>query len=187
MTREYYIKIADLLVRYLLLALLVFVVYTAFLHGCQGGGNAVSDTLGVRIDSIRDTVYVEIHDTAPSFKRERITGYAKIPADSLHVSRDVSNKTDSLYTLPVVQREYSDSDSTYTAWVSGIRYREWPRLDSIAVRSRTVTERITETVTIRQKPSRWSVGLTGGYGLGLQSQRIEPFVGVGVTYRIFPP
>ena len=73
--------------------------------------------------------------------------------------------------VPIVQKVYTDS--TYTAWVSGYR----ARLDSIAV------YRQTQTVTVRQKPRRWSIGLQAGYGLTPQGP--QPYVGVGVTYRLW--
>lgn len=76
--------------------------------------------------------------------------------------------------LPITQKVYGDS--TYRAWVSGYR----PNLDSIDVYRKTVTiER-----TLVQKPKRWSIGVTGGYGYGLLHGRSDVFVGVGVSYRL---
>lgn len=76
--------------------------------------------------------------------------------------------------LPITQKVYGDS--TYKAWVSGYR----PSLDSIEVYRKTVTiER-----TLVQKPKRWSIGVTGGYGYGLLHGRPDVFVGVGVSYRL---
>ena len=76
--------------------------------------------------------------------------------------------------LPITQKVYGDS--TYRAWVSGYR----PSLDSIEVYRKTITiER-----TLVQKPKRWSIGVTGGYGYGLLHGRPDVFVGVGVSYRL---
>ena len=76
--------------------------------------------------------------------------------------------------LPITQKVYGDS--TYRAWVSGYR----PSLDSIEVYRKTITiER-----TLVQKPKRWSIGMTGGYGYGLLHGRPDVFVGVGVSYRL---
>ena len=76
--------------------------------------------------------------------------------------------------LPITQKTYADS--TYKAWVSGYE----PCLDSIEVYRKTVTiER-----TLVQKPKRWSIGVTGGYGYGLLHGRPDVFVGVGVSYRL---
>ena len=145
-----------------------------------------TDTLSVRVDSFRDTMYVEVHDTVPMIKQEKVVCYVKIPTKSEHDSSDTLRNCDSL-NMAVVQREYSD-DSTYTAWVSGVRYAEWPKLDSISVRQREIVKTIHETVTLveRKKASRFSVGLIGGYGYGLGYKGFEPFIGVGVSYKITP-
>lgn len=76
-------------------------------------------------------------------------------------------------------------DSCYTAWVSGID----PSLDSIEVRNKVVqmvdtfavyTDRI---ITVGRKSKRVSVGLNSGYGIGRNG--LTPYVGIGVSYRIF--
>ena len=165
------------------IAALIAVSFTA--GRCSAGGS--EDTLSVRVDSFRDTTYVEVHDTVPMIKQEKVVCYVKIPTKSEHDIADTLKNCDSL-NMAVVQREYSD-DSTYTAWVSGVRYDVWPKLDSISVRQREITKTVHETVTLveRKKTSRFSVGLIGGYGYGLGYRGFEPFVGVGVSYRIFPP
>lgn len=90
------------------------------------------------------------------------TGTSSPSADSVEVE------------LPITQKVYGDS--TYRAWVSGYR----PNLDSIDVYRKTVTiER-----TLVQKPKRWCIGVTGGYGYGLLHGRPDVFVGVGVSYRL---
>lgn len=147
--------------------------------GGSGGGATVTDTVTV---VERDTVTLVIRDTVPSVRRERIVSYVPMPFPSEipsgSDSGSVAHQRDS---LAVVQREYSD-DSTYTAWVSGLRYADLPRLDSISIMRREVTERIRETVTSRHPPNRWYFGLQAGYGLGLCSRRLEPYVGVGIGY-----
>jgi hypothetical protein len=87
-------------------------------------------------------------------------------------------------TFPVVQRQYSD-DSTYTAYVSGLRYNQGPKLDSIIVRQREITNTITKTITIQKKPSRLSVGLQAGYGYGFLHKGFEPYIGIGFTWNPF--
>jgi hypothetical protein len=77
--------------------------------------------------------------------------------------------------IPITQKVYRDS--LYTAYVSGYMQS----LDSIMVRERTINT----TVTLRERQRRWNVGIVGGYGMGLGSGRLEPFVGVGVTFNLF--
>lgn len=73
--------------------------------------------------------------------------------------------------VPITQKKYEDS--TYTAYVSGYN----PRLDSISIYRKTIYQTITE------KPGRWGVGITGGYGYGKGG--FTPFVGVGIYYNLF--
>lgn len=159
------------------IALALCLAFAAGRCSVEGG----SDTLSVRVDSFRDTILVNIRDTVPVIRKERVVCYVPVKDVEIDTVRDTAM-------MAVVQREYSD-DSTYTAWVSGVRYDVWPKLDSISVRQREIVKTIHETVTIteRKKASRFSVGLIGGYGYGFGYKGFEPFVGLGVSYRIFPP
>lgn len=79
----------------------------------------------------------------------------------------------------VVNREQAYyEDSLYRAWVSGYR----PRLDSLQVFPRTVTNTVTNDIyhTIIPKKKRWGLGLQAGYGY--------PggwYVGAGVSCNLF--
>ena len=147
-------------------------------RSCAGTGEPGNDTLSVRVDSIRDTIYVEIHDTMPLVREKKVVQYIKIPVP---VSED-SVATDSL-TLPVIQKTYSD-DSTYTAYVSGLNFEQWPKLDSITVRQRNIETIVERTITVRKKQSRWGIGITGGYSFGLADCKFQPYIGFGFGYYI---
>lgn len=95
--------------------------------------------------------------------------------DSTKIAKSVG---DSAVSLPIVQKVYSDS--TYTAYVSGYE----PNLDSILIKQRIITNTLVKTVTIKST-KRWNVGVVGGYGYGILSNRLEPFVGIGFSYNIF--
>lgn len=95
-------------------------------------------------------------------------------ADSAVLLPSDSTKDSIRAVVPITQKEYRDSD--YTAWVSGFK----PQLDSIRVYRKTIVK--TQTVT---KHNRFNIGLTGGYGYGVVSHKVEPFVGVGVTWNVF--
>lgn len=73
----------------------------------------------------------------------------------------------------------------YKAVVSGYK----PSLDSLNFSLETFNINTTETqfvqIPIEKKEKRWGIGLQAGYGFGLASKRFEPYLGVGVTYRIF--
>lgn len=76
--------------------------------------------------------------------------------------------------VPIEQRVYEDS--TFKAYVSGFR----PRLDSIEIMRPRTEFRIRET--IEKKPSRWSLGIQGGYGV--TPKGVQPYIGIGVAYRL---
>ena len=172
--------------RCMLMYLVVTAIMIAFVlicgsmcvRSCAGTGEPGNDTISVRVDSIRDTIYVEIHDTTPLIREKKVVKYIKIPVP---VSED-SVATDSL-TLPVVQKTYSD-DSTYTAYVSGLDFEQWPKLDSITVRQRNIETIVERTITVRKKPSRWGLGITGGYSFGLADYKFQPYIGFGFGYYI---
>ena len=130
-----------------------------------------------RSEAVRDTVRVwdtiVVRQPIASDSAVIRTEVAYLPPVTQHPSPTTQHPTpDTVPVLvPIVQKVYTDS--TYTAWVSGYR----ARLDSIAV------YRQTQTVTVRQKPRRWSIGLQAGYGLTPQGP--QPYVGVGVTYRLW--
>ena len=77
--------------------------------------------------------------------------------------------------LERVQREYADT--LFHAWVSGYE----PELDSIHIFNKT--QFITTTITKREPPKRWHVGLNAGYGVGKDG--LSPYIGVGITYSLF--
>lgn len=156
------------------------------------------NTEAVKSDTVYKEIIVEVRDSAPVVKEDKTIGQISVPvySNSLKIGKnkhdstclsgqksDDKGKTDDSLLLDVIQRKYTD-DSTYTAYVSGLKYGIYPRLDSITLRQRTVTERIRHTVTLRPKSPRWNVGLIGGYGYGFKSKNLEPFIGIGVTISL---
>ena len=161
----------------------LFIVFalTAFIVGKNTCSN--TDSSDTVLIERTDTLYIEHTDTLPPEKGETITKYVKIPVYTHNT--DTVTVTDSLE-MQVVQKLYSD-DSTYTAYVSGIKYNDLPKMDSIITRQRTITNTIRETITVTKNDSRWHIGLQGGYGYGLAYKGFEPYIGIGVEYSLFPP
>ena len=158
---------------YMIGLVLVFFLAGCCLGCCRGGEEVVkSDT--VTITKV-DTVWRS--DTVPQVVEKKVVRYVPVPSDTVYVGDSaVISKADS---LPITQNHYSGD--SYEAWVSGYL----PELDSIHVMEKLVTKELTITNTIEKKRSRWSVGLQGGYGYGFCHKGFEPFVGVGVSYRIW--
>lgn len=138
-----------------------------------------------------DTTKVTVIDTIPYYKPEAkdsvVVRYerVKLPTSddkpyyaSLSLTKPVDSVgrvTDSVTVeLPITQKWYGDS--TYTAWVSGYN----PTLDSIYVYPRHET--VTITNTLRQKPRRWGLGVSAGYGV--TAHGAQPYIGIGVQYNI---
>lgn len=124
----------------------------------------ITDTI-VRVDtftSAPDTIYAEKYIGDKLVKVEIHDTLHNWLHDTIEVA------------LPFTQREYMDS--TYHVWVSGHQ----PALDSIMVFPRTIT--INNTRTIREKTSRW--GLFGGASVGIGKYGVQPYVGIGVGYKI---
>lgn len=157
---------------YLLLGILVLVAFVLSF----GAGFLVGSHRPVEV--VRDTVTVEtfIHDTVPVdrpvYIKERVVENVYVPVTDTLRLHDTT-----FVVLPRSQREYADS--LYTAWVSGYD----PRLDSIRI-VRTLHV-VTQTVTVKEPPKRWGLGVTAGYGLTLAPQpQLSPFIGVGVSYNL---
>ena len=121
----------------------------------------------IRRDTVTVTDTVRFPDPYPVDRR--VTEYMYIPVtDTLRVH-------DTTYVL-LEREQLVYSDSLYRAWVSGYD----PRLDSIDVY--VPTKYI--TVTEREKAPRWSIAAQGGVGIGRGG--LTPYVGIGVSYTLFP-
>lgn len=142
------------------------------------------DTLSVRTDTIRDTIYKDIRDSLPPLAHVRPAGVVTVkvpvpyavPGDTVHDTIDAQ--------LEVVQKEYR-RDSLYTAWVSGIQYMDLPRLDSISFGRQTVTQYVTRTITVMKPPSRFVVAVTAGAGIDPTTGKISPCIAIGGGYRLW--
>lgn len=138
---------------------------------------------------------VKWHETAT--ERPQSTAEAEVGKLTAEVAKasvkprkkaDVCSKSDTTVVLPcadTIQVELPKTqkvyvDSSYVAYVSGYQ----PNLDSIRVRFPTITTTITQTKEVK-KFRRWNVGVIGGYGYGIKSKSVEPFIGIGVTVSLF--
>lgn len=128
---------------------------------------------------INDTIPVFI--MAPTPKDSVVLRYetVKVPVfDTIRPLNADTLITDSITVeIPITQKVYEDS--VYQAWVSGYK----PSLDSIKVFQSVTT--ITHTITnteIRYKTKRWGIGVQAG--IGVTPNKVEPYIGIGVTYNI---
>jgi len=117
-----------------------------------------------------DTMYITKNDTLPYIKKETVTHYIKVPVSKDSIIHDTIN-------AEVVQRTYTN-DSLYVAYVSGIRYNDYPRLDSISIMQRTILLEKERIVNV-EPPWRFRVGLQAGAGFGVFSRKPDVYIGVG--------
>lgn len=123
----------------------------------------------VRVDTLT------VRDTIVAYK-PRVTVLRVVDTMTVPVPvHDTIRRTDSVFVqIPREQLEWSDSLATI--WVSGYR----PAVDS--VQHYTATTVI--TVTERMPAPRWALGIQAGVGAGRAG--LTPYVGVGVSYNLFP-
>lgn len=134
------------------------------------GNDVRTDT--VTVERI-DTQYVIKRDTLPVVQRDTITGYIEIPVTKDSIVHDTVR-------LDVVQRTYTD-DSTYTAYVSGLQYDSFPRLDSITVQQQYIYHEIERNITVEQK-RRLRLGVQAGAGIGVFSRKPDVYIGIGLQW-----
>ena len=139
----------------------------------------IRDTLRISLPvPVREEVVRYVTVTLPSAparpdsSNSNSSNLANIGKDSADVLTDDTAQT---VVLPITQQVYRDT--AYTAWVSGYAVA----LDSIEVYPRTLIVR--QRAPPAAKPRRWSMGVQAGYGL--TPKGLQPYVGVGVSIRLF--
>lgn len=128
----------------------------------------------------RDTIPVFIDTPIP--RDSTVLRYESIKVPVLDTIRTTVADTllsDSVTVeIPITQKVYQDS--TYQAWVSGYK----PSLDSIRIfQPITIITRTITNTEVKYKSKRWGVGVQAG--LGITPTKVEPYIGIGVTYNIF--
>ena len=127
---------------------------------------------------VTDTVKHYLPTPKDSIRTRYITRYLPVH-DTIDHFVEISNMVHDTVAVevPITSKHYGTDE--YDAWVSGYE----PSLDSIYIYNET--QYITETVTLSKPPNKFSIGLQGGYGYGFKSKTWEPYVGVGLSIRIF--
>lgn len=168
-------------------------------NSCHNGSERADTVLIEK----HDTVYKIIKDTVPQMKDEKVIGTVNLTGfghfqsqnlDFLTVDTGACGQIDTLAqnsgqlcagndsTFDVVQRRYSD-DSTYTAYVSGIKYGVYPKLDSVIVRQREISHTILEKITITKK-KHWHFGLGTCAGVDVLSGKATINAGFVAMYEL---
>lgn len=132
----------------------------------------------------KETQYTEIrvHDTVINVVKNFDTVYIsntiykdKIKYDTIHFNNTVYLK-DTLHNYRFIEREYDLA-------IRAVKLDNY-KLDIHAMDTVRIIEKDTYTVKeVKQKP--FSVGAGLGVGYSLTSKKIEPFVGITITYKLF--
>ncbi len=132
-----------------------------------------------RCEKVCDTTKVTVVDSVKkSFPVSVDSFVVRYITKSLPIAIDSATKqlrSDSVKVqIPISQKVYEDT--LYRAYISGYE----PKLDSITIKQKTTYI----THTIRDKESRFRIGLQAGYGL--TPKGMQPYVGIGLSYRLAP-
>ena len=155
----------------------------SFFSGSYYGGQKVLAT----IETKRDTVVrvVTKYKDFPRPTETAFSGFVAVPAykfitDTIMTveSREITVHDTTVVYLPRERKYYAEADGALRIWVSGYD----PRLDRWELDERQTTV----TQTIAERRSRWSLGVTAGYGAAVAggAVRMSPYVGVGVSYAL---
>lgn len=133
----------------------------------------------IKSEKVCDTTKVTVVDSVKkSFPVPVDSFVIRYITKSLPIASDSATKqlrSDSVKVqIPISQKVYEDT--LYRAYISGYE----PNLDSITIKQRTTYI----THTIRDKESRFRIGFQAGYGL--TPKGMQPYVGVGLSYRLAP-
>lgn len=143
--------------------------------------NAPADT---SVTKKVDTVYFDNPQLIEHYESEKekvaieVRRLRKQLAEALNLPPDTTFIHDTTQELVFLPREYMVyKDSAYRAVVSGVQ----PRLDSIEVYQKTITQTITKTIKVPDR-KRWGIGPQ--VGMGWNGKKVQPYVGVGVQYNV---
>jgi len=136
----------------------------------------------------------------PTIKVKTVTTYEKGKSDTLVVMRDslvyvpkytIKVETDTVY-IDSFGEHASAKFNLQDSVVVGVVHYDTPDFSfyNVKIRQKIVdnyhtridTLRINTTKTISNK---FHIGLVGGYGVGLQDSKFQPFVGIGFLWDIF--
>lgn len=142
-----------------------------YLEHCSIESKKVCDTTKVTIvDSVKKSFPVPVDSIIIRYATKSLA----VARDSVAKDTTQSVNDSVKVQIPISQKVYEDT--LYRAYVSGYE----PNLDSITIKQRTTYI----THTIRDKESRFGIGLQAGYGL--TPKGMMPYFGVGLSYRLAP-
>lgn len=145
--------------------LVIIALAISFVCGYQCRGEKVKTIT----EKDRDTIYVPQKQFVPY--PVSVNSIMEVPElYPMYITLGGDTVHEQIY-VPVLisQKEYKTDD--YHLWISGNN----PNLDSIYT--------FNKEIYIREKPRRFGIGLSAGYGIGKNG--LSPYIGIGGYYRIW--
>lgn len=178
-TLSYYLRTLCMSMLVALWVMLVVALSGVICRSCQGP--TPTPALAQQRDTIivHDTLYIDAPTPRDSVRLRYVyrtllrADTLTAPADSTKAATTTDNADSVRVEVPICYLTYADTN--YVAYVSGYE----ARLDSLRIFRTTQQIRSTET----RHTSRWSVGVTAGYGC--TTAGLQPFVGIALSYRLF--
>ena len=124
---------------------------------------------------VTDTIFKVIKVDRPIVRESTVVKYevVRLPRANNTICVSDTIKDSVFVEVPIEQKVYSDSN--YTAWVSGYH----PRLDSISITHQEVS--FHKLVNNSKGSKRLYLGIQVGYGI--TPRGMQPYLGLGVSYR----
>ena len=155
-------------------------LWIILLSACAGGLLSMMLTRSCQVEPplpemmvLRDTITEVYIDTFTAYKPQL---YKVTVKDTIYL-QNPQNPQNPQYPQVLVQEVKEYRDSSYYARISGIN----AFLEHIEVYPKNTIKYITTTEIIREQPKKWAIGLQGGYGI--TPKGLQPYVGVGLTYK----
>lgn len=158
-------------------------IAAAWFSGDYYGRKRVIQSYESKTDTV--TKIVTVYKDYPEPAKTALVGYVQVPTykfltDTVKAVEwaEITVHDTTVVYLPREQKYYAEEGGKLRLWVSGYE----PRLDRYEVSWPETT--ITQAYV--QKPRRWSLGVTAGYGAALHDKRVvlAPYVGIGVSYSL---
>lgn len=177
-------KLVDVIVNVAMVGfIVVFINYYEMAY--HANKNYKNDTVTLKTTWKYDTIKRIIYDTVPVYKEEKIISreIKRIIRfqDSIRITEDsCMHFSDSLKdTVTIVQRYYK-KDSLYSLYISGVKYKQYPKLDSLKIYSSSIVCHEKHILQVNNKKSI-KFGIQCGYGIGLVDKKLQPYIGMGIS------
>lgn len=154
----------------------ILLLFTLLLLVAHGRIHRLERELDAYKNAPSDTITIIKHDTIKVDSPVPVHHYIK---DTTYlVVPDTQIVHDTVLKLYKAPREFVVyKDTSYRAVVSGVQ----PRLDSIEIYRKNITETVTKYVEVKKK-TKWGLGVQAGYGY--DGKKLRPYLGAGVQYNI---